>query len=223
MTFHFFWSDLMKKTILFVLLLLFIPLAQAIPDVTSYWGSVTYDGITQKNASITVIDSSGKTVATATSNSNSQYAVDVYWDKLSTQTGVYLTFQVNGKTAITRTIDPKGESIRLDLAAKSSSGSSSGGGGGGSSGGTYPSGYTSTGTAIATATAVKTSTATAIATPVVEKTEVPTTTAKPEVTKTTKETPKATTAQETPGFGAIIAILAIGMLASLLKNNKSRR
>jgi len=209
----------MKKNILFVLLLLFIPIAQATPPVTSYWGSVTLDGLTIANASITVIDSSGRTVATATSNSNSQYAVDVYWEKLSTQTGESLTFKVNEKTATTRTIDPKGESIRLDLAAKSSSSGGSTGGSGGSSGGTYPPGYTSTGTA--TATAVKTATATA--TPVVEKTAVPTTTAQPEVTQTTTETPKATTAPTTPGFGAIIAVFAIAMIASLLKNNKSRR
>ena len=210
----------MKKNILFVLLLLFIPIAQATPPVTSYWGNVTLDGSTIANASITVIDSSGRTVATATSNSNSQYAVDVYWEKLSTQTGESLTFKVNEKTATTRTIDPKGESIRLDLAAKSSSsGGSTGGGSSGSSGGTYPPGYTSTGTA--TPTAVKTATATA--TPVVGKTEVPTTTAKPEVTQTTKETPKATTTPTTPGFGAIIAVFAIAMIASLLKNNRNRR
>ena len=202
----------MKKNILFVLLLLFIPLAQAVPPVTSYWGNVTVDGSSLSDALITVIDSSGNTVASATSNSKAQYAVNVQWDDLSTQTGESLTFKVNGVTAITRTIDPQGESIRLDLAA-----GSSGGSGGGSSGGTSTSG-TSTGAA---ATAVKTATATATATPVVAKTEVPVaTTAKPEATATTKAPASEPT---TPGFGAIIAVFAIAMIASLLKNNRNRR
>ena len=110
-------------TLMFLLLVLFlITSTQAVPDVTSYWGSVTLDGLTIPYASITVIDSTGKTVASTTSNSNSQYAVDLYWDRLSTQTDESLTFKVNGKIAITRTIDPRGESIKLDLAANSSSG-----------------------------------------------------------------------------------------------------
>jgi|GEM_PF-4763782 len=208
----------MKKTILFVLLLLFIPLAQAIPPVTSYWGYATFDGGLVPNAAITVFDSSGNQVASATSTQNATYAVDVYWDRLPSQVGQSLTFQVNGRTATTRPLvdSEKGLSIRLDLAASSSSGSSSSGGGGSSSsGGTYTS---STGTTQATSTAVQTATATPVAT----TTEVPTatTTAKPEVTETTKvPTPKPTT----PGFGAITAIFAIAMLAFLLKNNISRR
>jgi hypothetical protein len=119
------WIKIMSKylfriNIIVMLLLLFLtPFTQAVPDVTSYWGSVKFDSVPQSNASVTVIDSSGNTVASATSNSNAQYAVDVYWNKLSTQTGESLTFKVNGKTAITRTIDPKGESIMLDLSASS--------------------------------------------------------------------------------------------------------
>ncbi|MDO8726757.1 MAG: PGF-pre-PGF domain-containing protein [Candidatus Methanoperedens sp.] len=138
----------MKKSILFVLLLLLIPLAQAEPPVTSYWGTVTFDGITISNASITVVDSSGNTVASATSNLDKQYRVFVPWDDLYTGTdegvlsGETLTFKINGTTATTRTIDPKGSSINLNLAASSSTGSStgstggsSGGGGGGGGGG----------------------------------------------------------------------------------------
>ena len=199
----------MKKSILFVLLLLFIPLAQAEPPVTGYWGYVTLDGSKLSNASVTVIGSSG-TTASATSNLDATYLVIVPW----TVSGESLTFKVNGVTATTTTIGDKGANIPLNLAASSSGGSSSGGGSGG---GTYSPGYTTTGTAKATATAVKTATAT----PVVVQTEVPVaTTAKPEATVTTKEPASEPT---TPGFGAIIAVFAIAMIASLLKNNRNRR
>ncbi|MFA4955473.1 MAG: hypothetical protein WC556_00685 [Candidatus Methanoperedens sp.] len=211
----------MKKSILFVLLLLFIPLAQAVPPVTSYWGYVTYNSVPLSNALVTVIDSTGKTVAGSTSNQDGTYTVNVLWDDLSTAadegviSGESLTFEVNRETATTTTIGLQGESLRLDLAA--SSGSSSGSSGGSSSGGYYPS--TSTGAVQATATAVKTATTTA--TPVAAKTEVPAaTTAKPVATETTKE---PTSGPTTPGFGAIIAVFAIAMIASMLKNNKNRR
>ena len=90
--------------------------------------------------------------------------------------------------------------------------------GGSSSVGTYPPGYNTITKAVqATATAVQTAIATA--TPVVAKTEVPAaTTAKPEATGTTKASEPAT-----PGFGAIIAVFAVAMIASLLKNNRNRR
>jgi len=94
---------------------------------------------------------------------------------------------------------------------------------GGSSGGTYPSGYTSTGTAKATATVVKTATGT----PVVENTVVPGTPRTPvkhvENEATTKATATPVSTAKTPGFGAIIAVFAIAMIASLLKNNRNRR
>jgi len=212
----------MKKSILFVLLLVFIPLAQAVPPVTSYWGYVTYNSVPQPDALVTVIDSSGKTVASATSNQDGAYTVFVNWDDLSTATdegvisGESLTFDVNGETATTKTIGLQGESLRLDLAASSGS---SGGSNGGSSGGTYT---TSTGAVQATASAAQaTATAVKTATPVPAKTEVPvTTTAKPVETETTKE---PTSGPTTPGFGAIIAVFAIAMIASLLKNNRNRR
>ncbi|MCZ7402525.1 MAG: carboxypeptidase-like regulatory domain-containing protein [Candidatus Methanoperedens sp.] len=208
----------MKKNILFVLLLLFIPLAQAVPPVTSYWGTVTLDGLTIPNAAVTVVDSSGNTVATATTDSSSRYSVVVPWADSYTSS-VSLTFKVNGYIATTATIGAQGDDINLNLAASSSSGGSSGGGGGGSSsGGTYPSGYSNTGGA-AQATTVQTSTAT----PVGGKTEVPTTTATPVVTETTTATTKPTSAPSTPAFEAIIAVFAIAMIASVLKNNRYRR
>ncbi|MCZ7402523.1 MAG: hypothetical protein O8C61_09900 [Candidatus Methanoperedens sp.] len=209
----------MKKNILFVLLLLFIPLAQAVPPVTSYWGTVTLDGLTIPNAAVTVVDSSGNTVASATTDSSSRYSVVVPWADSYTSS-VSLTFKVNGYTATSTTIGAQGDDINLNLAASSSSGGSSGGGGGGSSsGGTYPSGSTSSGGAAqATSSAVKTSTAT----PVPATTEVPvTTTAKPVVTETTK--PSSASSAKSPGFEAIIAVFAIAMIASLLKNNRFRR
>jgi len=208
----------MKKNILFVLLLLLIPLAQAVPPVTSYWGVVTLNGLTVPNATVTVIDSFGNTVASTTSDSSSRYSVVVPWADSYTQS-VSLTFKVNGITATTKTIGLQGDDINLNLAASSSSGSTGGGGGGGGSGGggTYPPNYGNTGTAQATATAVQT------ATPVTGNTAVPTTKATPEVTQTTKETTKPTSTPSTPGFEAIIAVFAIAMLASLLKNNRFRR
>ena len=131
----------MKKNILFVLLLLFIPFAQAEPAVVSYYGYVTFDSVTRSNALVTVIDSSGSTVASATSNQDAQYRVIVPLDGVIGQS---LTFKVNGTIATTRTIDPDGSSIRFDLSASSSSSSGSssgssrsstgGGGGGGSTG-----------------------------------------------------------------------------------------
>ena len=96
--------------------------------------------------------------------------------------------------------------------------------GGSSSGGTYPPGYNTITKAVqATATAVQTAIATA--TPVVAKTEVSAaTTAKPEATGTTTETTKEPASEPTtPGFGAIIAVFAVAMIASLLKNNRTRR
>ena len=139
----------MNKIFLFILLLLFIPLAQADPSATSYSGYVTFDGTTKPNASVTVLDSSGNTVASATSISDATYQVTVPWDEASTTqtdegvvSGETITFKVGGRTATSRVIDPKGSSIRLDLVATSSStssgsssgGSSSGGGGGGGGG-----------------------------------------------------------------------------------------
>ncbi|MFA4955471.1 MAG: hypothetical protein WC556_00675 [Candidatus Methanoperedens sp.] len=116
----------MKKSILFVLLLLFIPLAQAVPPVTSYWGYVTYNSVPLSNALVTVIDSTGKTVAGSTSNQDGTYTVNVLWDDLSTAadegviSGESLTFEVNRETATTTTIGLQGDSLRFDLAASSS-------------------------------------------------------------------------------------------------------
>ncbi|MCZ7402504.1 MAG: right-handed parallel beta-helix repeat-containing protein [Candidatus Methanoperedens sp.] len=93
----------------------------------------------------------------------------------------------------------------------------SGGGGGSSSGGTYPPGY---GTTTTTKTPAPTTTSVATATPASQSPEVPTQTVKPEVTVTTA-TPAPTA--KSSGFGAIIAVFAIAMIASLLKNNRNRR
>lgn len=120
----------MNKSFLFVLLLLFIPMAHAAPNVASYWGYVTLDGASTANASVTVIDPSGTTVASNISKLDATYTVFVPY--VSGQT---ITFKVNGYTATSRTIDAQGSSIRLDLSASSSSTGGNTGGTGGSSGG----------------------------------------------------------------------------------------
>jgi len=91
-------------------------------------------------------------------------------------------------------------------------------GGGSSSGGTYQSGYD---TSITTITSSPTVTPVATATPVSQRTEVPTQTVKPEITVTTTAT-LAPTAKSS-GFGAIIAVLTIAMIALMLKNSRIRR
>jgi PGF-pre-PGF domain-containing protein len=141
----------MKKNILFVLLLLLIPLAQADtfgPPLKSYWGTVTFDSLPKPNASISVLDPSNNIVASATSDLSARYSLIVPWADTYTNTTL-LTFKVNGATAITTAIGNMGDDVNLNLAASTStgsggtssggssgstSGSSGGGGGGGSSG-----------------------------------------------------------------------------------------
>lgn len=132
----------MKKIFIYILVLLFIPLVHAEPSATSYWGYVTFDGITKANALITVIDSSGNTVASTTSVQDATYRVVIPWDESSTTqvdegvaSGETITLKVDGRTATTRTIDTKGSTIRLDLTASSSTTSTPGGGGGSSGNG----------------------------------------------------------------------------------------
>jgi len=84
--------------------------------------------------------------------------------------------------------------------------------GGSSSGGTYQTGYGTTGT---TPSPTMTSVATDMP---VSQSPVPMQTVKPEVTVTTTAAPTA----RSPGFGGIISVLAIAMIASLLKNNRKR-
>lgn len=149
----------MNKNFLFILLLLFIPLANAEPPVTSYWGYVTYDSLTTANASVTVLDSSGNSVASTISLQDATYRVFVPWDDLGTQadegivSGETITFKVEGTTATSVAINSKGSSTRLDLTASSSTTSSSpggstssgGGGGGGGGGGTSGENFTNIG------------------------------------------------------------------------------
>lgn len=129
--------------VILLLILILIPLSQAEPLATSYWGYVTVDGITKTNALVTVLDPSGKEVAQATSTQDAMYQVTVPWDDPSTPAiegvvdGTTITFNIDGKTVTSRPIDPKGTNNRLDLglSSSSSSSSSSGGGGSGVSGG----------------------------------------------------------------------------------------
>ena len=74
----------MNKNILFFVILLLIPLCQAEPLATSYWGYVTVDGITKSNALVTVLDPSGTEVARATSLQDATYQVTVPWDDPAT-------------------------------------------------------------------------------------------------------------------------------------------
>ena len=106
-------------------------------------------------------------------------------------------------------------SIVVMAAAKPSSGSSS-------SGGTYPPGYGG----VTKTSAVKGGVVNQ-STPVVEKTEIAqvmSTQVKPVVTEKTTET--TTTSMPTPkasGFETVVAVFAIAMLTTLLKNKRYRR
>lgn len=134
----------MKKCILLILVLLFIPTVQAEPLAVSYWGYVSIDGITKSGALVTVYDNSGKELASTTSIQDATYQVTVPFDDPATQSdegavdGETITFKVNGKDVSSRAIGAKGTNNRLDLSftessssSSSGSGSSSGGGGGG--------------------------------------------------------------------------------------------
>jgi hypothetical protein len=118
-----------NKIGLVILLLVLIPLSQAEPLATSYWGYVTVDGITKTNALITVLDPSGKEIVRTTSTQSATYQVTVPWNDPATPVvggvvnGETITFTVDGKTAVSRTIDPKGTNNRLDLGVITSSSS----------------------------------------------------------------------------------------------------
>ena len=131
----------MKKIVLFTVLLILIPMSQAEPLATSYWGYVTVDGITKPNALITLLDSSGNEIARTTSQQDATYEVRAPWDDPATPAdegvvgGETITFKVDGKTATSKAIDPKGSNNNIDLAVTSSSSSSSSGGGSSGGGG----------------------------------------------------------------------------------------
>ncbi|MCL7412084.1 MAG: Ig-like domain-containing protein, partial [ANME-2 cluster archaeon] len=91
---------------------------------TSYWGNASGNNVLLSGASITVHDASDTVIANATSlDSPNQglYQVNVTWDNLITSAdeGVIadetITFKVNGITATSRVIDPKGSNINIDL------------------------------------------------------------------------------------------------------------
>ncbi len=122
------------------------------PLPTSYWGYVRIAGnlSPMPNTLITVLDAAGNVInnATATSNSDGLYQVNVPWDDPATTqvegvvSGETITFTVSGKTVTSRVIGAQGTNNNLDLivptttttttsGSSSGSGSSGGGGGGG--------------------------------------------------------------------------------------------
>ncbi len=118
----------------------------------------------------------------------------------TTQDGVLLASNVS-TVVPAQTTTPAPTSVR-----------SSGGGGGG----TYPPvNVTATATAVNTVTAAPADEITETSTPVQPQ--------ETEGTTQITETTPVSTEKAAPGFGAIIAVFAITMLASLLKNNRNRR
>ncbi len=128
--------------------MLLIPLGQAEPLASSYWGHVTIDGITKTNAQVTVLNSACVEVASATSTAEG-YQITVPWEdagfnQAGVKPGETITFLVDGKLATSRATDSKGSYIQLNLDISSSTaayvcksdsgnnvnGGSNGGGGG---------------------------------------------------------------------------------------------
>lgn len=110
-----------------IVLLLLVPLVQAMILPTSYWGFVTVDGIAKPDAQVIVLDSSCKEVASAKSLQDAAYQVIVEWDDPETPAdegvveGETITFMVDGKIAASRNIDDKGTNNKVDIGVTGSS------------------------------------------------------------------------------------------------------
>jgi PGF-pre-PGF domain-containing protein len=105
----------MNKKILIFLLLLLIPVCQAAPPVTSYWGNVTVDGNLTSNALVEVLK-----FACGGETRTDGYQINVPWEDYSfnqagVKAGETITFLVNGKFATSKAIDQMGSNNRLDL------------------------------------------------------------------------------------------------------------
>jgi PGF-pre-PGF domain-containing protein len=141
----------MNKWILIFLLLILIPVSQAAPPVTSYWGNVTVDGNLTSNAQVKVCGDLAGEVASVTSTAQGYMIIVPWLDASFNQAGVKagetIFFLVNGKLATSRVIDPQGSNNKLEdlsilstaaaYVCKTDGGSNlnnggSGGGGGGS-------------------------------------------------------------------------------------------
>ncbi|MCX9083249.1 MAG: PGF-pre-PGF domain-containing protein [Candidatus Methanoperedens sp.] len=116
----------MNIKILFFLLMLLIPVSQAVePSVTSYNGYVTVDSNSTPNAQVKVCVDLGE-ISSSTSNDRGYYFLKVPWEdagfnQAGVKPGETLKFLVDGKLADSKVIGSKGSNILLNLSITSSS------------------------------------------------------------------------------------------------------